>query len=424
MRTPYQPMGVSGAERSELGRDAPSGSASLKQVQADPGAWALLPDDLSREVYCVLGMPIDAVDMKTVLHRMHIAARGKVPFLLSTPNLHFLVRGLRDAPFRNSLTLSDLCTADGAPIVWIARLLGIPLKERVAGSDMFDRLGAAPASERMGVFFFGGGEGAAEAACRAANSRIGVRGVGSLYPGYGSLEDLSSDRFIEAINASGAQFLVVALGAEKGQAWLARNHDRLQVPVRAHLGATVNFQAGGLKRAPSIVRRAGLEWLWRIKEEPHLWRRYWTDGCIFLRLLLTRVLPLAIHTWRHRIAFGDHCPFRIQTVQGDPFVVLRLTGHATANNIARAIVHFRNGVNLSRNRLVVDLSRLEFVDTRFLGLLLMVSKQLNARGTELQLVGASRRIEKLFRLNELGHLLADDREDIPASECIQAVEAS
>lgn len=417
-------MGVGGAERSGSGRDALSGAASLKQVPADPGAWALLPDDLSRQVYCVLGMPIDAVDMKTVLRRVRIAAGGKAPFLVSTPNLHFLVRGLRDAPFRSSLMLSDLCTPDGAPIVWIARLLGIPLKERVAGSDMFECLAATPLRKRMGVFFFGGGNGAAEAACRAANSRIGVRGVGSVYPGYASLEDLSSDRFIETINASGAQFLVVALGAEKGQAWLARNHHRLQVPVRAHLGATVNFQAGGLKRAPSILRRAGLEWLWRIKEEPHLWRRYWADGCIFLRLLLTRVLPLAIRTWRHRIEFGDDCPFRIETVQGDPFVVLRLSGHATEGNIARAIVHFRNGVNLSRNRLVVDLSRLEFVDPRFLGLLLVVGKELNARGTELELVGASRRIQKLFRLNELGHLLAGDGEDVPVSESVQTVEAT
>jgi N-acetylglucosaminyldiphosphoundecaprenol N-acetyl-beta-D-mannosaminyltransferase len=328
-----------------------------------------------------------------------------------------LAGGLRDEALRDSLIASDLCTADGAPIVRIARLLGIPLKERVAGSDMFERLANAPAARRLSVFFFGGGEGSADAACRNANSQSGVRGAGALYPGYASLEELSSDRFLDAINASDAQFLVVALGAAKGQAWLTRNHQRLRVPVRAHLGATVNFQAGGLKRAPSLVRRAGLEWLWRIKEEPHLWRRYWADGWVLLRLLLTRVVPLALHTRRHRLQCGDACPFRIETVQGDPFVVLRLMGHATGQNIARAIVHFRNGVNLSRSRLVVDLSRVDFVDARFLGLLLMVSKQLKARGTALQLIGASPRVKGLFRLNELGYLLSPEAEEGIAAGC-------
>jgi N-acetylglucosaminyldiphosphoundecaprenol N-acetyl-beta-D-mannosaminyltransferase len=86
-----------------------------------------------------------------------------------------------------------------------------------------------------------------------------------------------------------------------------------------------------------------------------------------------------------------------------------LSGHATARHIARAIVHFRNGINLSGERLVVDLSDLDFIDTRFFGLLLMVIKQLRARGTELELVGASAKIEKLFRLNELGYLIAATR---------------
>jgi N-acetylglucosaminyldiphosphoundecaprenol N-acetyl-beta-D-mannosaminyltransferase len=407
----------SGAERKGSKLASQQGGPSLKEIPADADAAALLPDDLSREVYCVLGMAIDAVDMRTVLRRIRLAAAGDVPFLVSTPNLSFLAGSLRDENFRDSLTVSDLCTADGAPIVWIARLLGIPLKERVAGSDMFDCLASAPAARPLPVFFFGGGEGAADAACRRANLQCGVRGVGALYPGYAGLEDLSDDRFVDAINASNAQFLVVALGAAKGQAWLTRNHHRLRVPVRAHLGATVNFQAGGLKRAPSFARRAGLEWLWRIKEEPHLWRRYWADGWVLLRLLLTRVLPLAFNSWRHRLQYGDSCPFRIETVQGDPFVVLRLMGHATAQNIGRAIVHFRNGVNLSKNRLVVDLSRLDFVDARFLGLLLMVSKQLKARGTALQLIGASPRIETLFRLNELGYLLSRDAEEGIAAGC-------
>ena len=99
---------------------------------------------------------------------------------------------------------------------------------------------------------------------------------------------------IDKVNASEADFLAVSLGARKGQLWLHRNHQRLTIPIRAHLGAVINFQAGTVKRAPTWLRAWGLEWLWRIKEEPHLWRRYAHDGWVLLRLIFTRVLPLAV----------------------------------------------------------------------------------------------------------------------------------
>ena len=105
---------------------------------------------------------------------------------------------------------------------------------------------------------------------------------------------MSRDHIIDKVNASDADFLAVSLGAKKGQLWLHRNHKRLTIPVRAHLGAAINFQAGTVKRAPTWLRAWGLEWLWRIKEEPHLWRRYAHDGWVLLGLIFTRVLPLAV----------------------------------------------------------------------------------------------------------------------------------
>src|SRR5664279_2769245 len=87
-------------------------------------------DDLTREVYGVLGIPVDVIDMATVLRRIEAAAAHPAPFLISTANLNFLVTSRSDAEFRESLLRSDLCTADGMPIVWIARLLGISIKHR------------------------------------------------------------------------------------------------------------------------------------------------------------------------------------------------------------------------------------------------------------------------------------------------------
>ena len=110
----------------------------------DRNAAATSHDDLSREVYCILGIPIDAIEMPAVLRSIDAAAATRAPFVISTPNLNFLVNSQTDPEFRESLLLSDLCPPDGMPIVWIARLLGIPIKKRIAGSDIFEALKSRP----------------------------------------------------------------------------------------------------------------------------------------------------------------------------------------------------------------------------------------------------------------------------------------
>src|SRR5689334_5809760 len=186
--------------------------------------------DLERQVYCVLGAPIDAANVATALRKINEASRSRTLTLISTVNLNFLANSLVHPEFRESLLLSDLCTADGMPIVWCARLLGLPIKERVAGADILDHLRAQSSASKLRVFFFGGADGIADQARRCLNAQDGgVTCVGTLNPGYGTVEDISSEAIISAINASDADFLVVALGANKGQAWLRRNHHRLQI---------------------------------------------------------------------------------------------------------------------------------------------------------------------------------------------------
>src|SRR5450432_2707293 len=112
----------------------------LMNDQVNGGTNSIRQDDFTREVYGVLGIPIDVVDMSMALRKIEIAALGSAPFLISTANLNFLVNSRTDAEFRESLLRSDLCTADGMPIVWIARLLGVPIKKRIAGADIFEAL--------------------------------------------------------------------------------------------------------------------------------------------------------------------------------------------------------------------------------------------------------------------------------------------
>ena len=369
-------------------------------------------DDLSREVYCILGMPIDAIEMPAVVHSIEAAAANAAPFVISTPNLNFLVNSQTDAEFRESLLLSDLCPADGMPIVWIARLIGTPIKSRVAGSDIFEALRLPRNSgQPLKIFIFGATEPVAAAAAQRLNcGPVGLRCVGWICPGFGNVDELSQDRFFDQMNSSNADLLIAALGAKKGQLWLQRNHRRLRIPIRAHLGAVINFQAGTVKRAPHLMQKFGLEWLWRIKEEPNLWRRYWHDGGVLLRLLLTGVLPLAVGArWlRLRAARGRH-DFVIVTAQNELMVTLRLSGYATASQVPKAIACFRDAL-ASRKQVVVDFSETRAADARFFGLLLMLRKQLKGRGAAPQFVGISPRLQRQFRLNGLGYLLSSGQD--------------
>lgn len=245
----------------------------------------------ARHCVTVAGLPFDVVDTAGAVERLCAAMRDGQRLFLSTPNLNFLVAAQRDDAFRQSVLESDLSVADGMPVLWLARLQGTPLPERVAGSTLFEQLrqgaGQALLGRPIKVYFFGGPPGVAEAACAVLNDEAGfMQGVGAHGPGFGTIEEMSTPEVIAAINASGADFLVVALGARKGQAWIMHNRAQLTVPVLSHLGAVVNFVAGTVQRAPLAWQRWGLEWLWRIRQEPALFKRYWGDGWALLGLAL------------------------------------------------------------------------------------------------------------------------------------------
>lgn len=412
-------------------------------------------DDFDRTVWCLLGLPFDAVTTDEAVSRVREAARASSRCFVSTANVNFVVACGTDNDFRNSVVDSDLSLADGMPLVWLARLLGIPLAERVAGSDLFEALrhttlprsgrgGKVPLfgpevqgragggthsegiSEPIKVYFFGGQDGVANEACERLNAEPGMlHCVGAHGPGFGSLDEMSAPSIIEQINSSGADFLVVALGARKGQAWIVRNLSSLTVPVISHLGAVVNFVAGHIRRAPRWLRQVGLEWAWRIWEEPALWRRYWRDGIALFGELITRVAPYA--AWRQSsrgkggggtamvsvsrqprfvpIGGGEGAAVRnSDDGRTPPVTLLAMAGALTAQNLAPIREAFREAA-LSGADLVLDLRDAVTVDGAFLGLLLMLEKHVRRRSGRLTLVNPSRAVKRVFYWNRVDYLL-------------------
>jgi hypothetical protein len=136
--------------------DMQSAALSLAKLQKVPSLATAASDDLDREVYCLQGFPVDAISMQEAVPRLLAAMGPKSTYMISTPNLNFLTLSQSNAEFRESLWQSDLCPPDGMSLIGIARLLGIPLKERVAGSDIFEALVARKIpSEPIRVFLFG-----------------------------------------------------------------------------------------------------------------------------------------------------------------------------------------------------------------------------------------------------------------------------
>lgn len=372
-----------------------------------------MPPDFGREVVCVFGLPFDAINMAQAEASVLRAVRARTRCFFSTPNLNFAVGCQGDAAFRSSVLQSDLSLADGWPVLMAARLLGSPLPERVTGSGLFERLCQstehAPGEavrEPVSIYFFGGPAGAAQAACARLNaSAAGVRCGGFDAPGFGSIEEMSSSKHLESLNAADADFVVVALGAKKGQAWIQRNLHRIEAPVVAHLGAVVNFAAGTVRRAPKWAQWFGLEWLWRVVEEPALWRRYANDGVALIRLLVTRVLPLALYLRLHAPAPETLADARATLLPGLECSVLRLEGAWTSGNLQpmRELLQLHAGQN---RPLRLDMGAVTCLDGAAIGLLTLLYGWHQKVGLAWSVVAASTRARRCLHLACADYLLA------------------
>lgn len=357
-------------------------------------------------MYCVAGLPFDAVSLTEAGERVREAAFRSEPCFISTPNLNFVVTSQGDSDFRESVCQSDLSLADGMPVVWMAKMLGLPVRERVSGSDLFSWLSnkADDRGRKLNVYFFGGVEGVARRASDVLNSTAtGLRCVGYEYPGYGSVPEMSSAESIERINASGADILIASLGARKGQEWIVYNRERINTPVISHLGAVVNFIAGTIDRAPRWMQRCGLEWLWRIKEEPALWSRYWHDGMGLSRMLFLQIIPYAVWLRCSNIS-GSAAP-EIELKDSSNGLSIKVSGSLCSGNLDEVRIVFRHAAELMES-VALDMRCASYIDSAFLGLTLVLRKHVTAAGGSFRVVHVPPRLRKVFSWCGAGYLLA------------------
>jgi N-acetylglucosaminyldiphosphoundecaprenol N-acetyl-beta-D-mannosaminyltransferase len=363
--------------------------------------------DFARNTWCLLGLPIDATSMDDTVETIYQSIESRTSCFLSTPNLNFLIASLSDDTFRDSVINSDWVIADGMPLIWISKLLGIPIKERVAGSGLIEVLRAKPKSEKppVKVFFFGGQEGIAEQSCDILNNEeSGLVCVGSYNPGFGTVSDMSTPEIIDKINSSTADFVIVSLGAKKGQAWIEHNRTELNCPVISHLGAVVNFIAGTVTRAPVWIQKIGMEWLWRIYEEPGLFKRYWNDGLTLLRLFSTKVIPYAMYLRKISPTINTEFSADFDVEEKETELHIQLMGALKSEQLVALRKVFQDAAE-KRKDIVLDFRDTHYIDSAFIGLLLILHKHQVANTLRIELVNLSDELKKIISYNNVTYLL-------------------
>lgn len=219
----------------------------------------------------MLGVRVDDATYDDLLGQIRIFVASGQPHQIVTLNPEMLVLAHQDQAFRGQLNAADLNVADGVGLMLAARFLGHPLRERVTGSDGIYRIAEECARRGYRPYFLGAAPGVAEEVAQrlaAANPGLDVAGThaGSPHP-----ED--EPDIIGRIRTAAPDLLLVAYGVPAEEKWIARNAQRLGVPVMIGVGGAFDFVAGVTRRAPPWMRRAGLEWLHRLVQQPWRWRR-------------------------------------------------------------------------------------------------------------------------------------------------------
>jgi N-acetylglucosaminyldiphosphoundecaprenol N-acetyl-beta-D-mannosaminyltransferase len=225
----------------------------------------------------ILGVPLALIDYQGTLDWIEAAVEADRRAYICVAAVHTVMACDEDEELRAAVLGADFTVPDGQPLVWALNLLGHPLSDRVYGPELMDRACAAAARNGQGFYLYGGRDPEALHALETelVGRHPGLRIVGSHCPPFRPLTDEEAEEVAADINGSGADVVWVGLGVPKQEKWMASMRDQLSAPVLIGVGAAFDFHAGIVPQAPGPLQRAGMEWLFRLMQEPRrLWRRY------------------------------------------------------------------------------------------------------------------------------------------------------
>lgn len=241
---------------------------------------------------------VDRLTFDEAIDAIDALVREKCGGKVFTPNVDHLVLAEQNALFKEAYDAVDLSFADGMPLVWASRLMGIELPAKISGADLIRPLMKRAKSRKWRVFLLGGAPGVAAKAAEVLVAESGATIAGISSPMVGSDGSCAEDA-LEEVRAARPDLLLAALGSPKQEIWIHRNAAAFGPVVAVGIGAGFDFIAGTAKRAPPWMSDAGVEWLFRLAHEPRrLWRRYILMDTRF-PLIVLRTLRRPRHEW-HR----------------------------------------------------------------------------------------------------------------------------
>ena len=345
--------------------------------------------DLNHSV-AVLGLPLANVTAAEAVDEVEKLILSGGSHQVATANLDFWVNSLKDVHLHRILAGCSLVLPDGMPLVWISRLLGKPLKERVSGVDLVPMLAELSARKGYRVYLLGGRPGVAERAKKVLENRYpGVNIVGHHAPPLADLERMDHGDTLERIRSAKPDILLVAFGNPKQEKWIRMHSKRLGVPVSIGIGGSMDMLIGEVHRAPVWMQRSGLEWLMRCLQEPRrLAPRYWRNfSGLAIRLPVALLAGLLQRPQRSASTL---------TRTGDSGMVhLHIDGSlelSTSSALDRTVSSCIAGGQL----LVLHLEGLRYASPDGLGALLDARQRMLSTGLSLTLASVPSRMKVLF----------------------------
>lgn len=359
---------------------------------------------LMRKLLIILGTPIDDINMSEALDRIEdFITTGRVTgkgHQIATINADFVVKSLHDAELRRILQEADMATADGMPLVWSARLLGVPIEGRVTGADMVPALAGRAAQKGYSLYFLGAAPGVAQKAAEILQQQypsLKIAGIAAPSPEEVQAEDSTIIAECKAVNPD---ILLVAFGNPKQEKWIYRHAHELGIPVMIGVGGTFDFIAGVTKRAPYWMQQCGLEWVYRLLQQPgRLWKRYTTDFFGFGYFFLWQ--------WWVMRQKGPTTPLlpTSELITVRETVIMNVQGRLDRSNQATFMEKAYRAL-AEQPYLIINLAQTEFLDSSAIGTLVALCKQAREKGGNLWLTNVPATIRQVFTLLRLDQFFA------------------
>jgi N-acetylglucosaminyldiphosphoundecaprenol N-acetyl-beta-D-mannosaminyltransferase len=365
----------------------------------------------------ILGVPFDNLTAKEAIDLIVRMVQSRRPHYLVTANVDFLVQAQEDVELRRILFDAHLVLCDGTPLVWASHWLGNPLPERVAGSDLVPLLLSVAAEKNFRIFLLGATPESAAQAVKNLNEKFPNLPIAGHYsPPFNKLLEMDNDEIARRITEAKPDLLLVSFGCPKQEKWISMHYRSVGVPVSVGVGATIDFLAGHVRRAPKWMQRTGTEWIFRLLQEPRrLFSRYTKDFWVFGCGIITQWWRLQFRAPKSTTSVST--PVQAEDTWQCVKLPSRFDMQAARNDALLVDQVLADGRDC-----LLDLSGVEFIDSTGVGVLIRLQKKIRASNRQLVLLSLSENVKRALKLMHLQNFFASAT-DIPTARELIATRA-